>query len=84
MGRDEQAFVVRAVAVAPGCERAYVEEEWRDAIVVVKRGEIELEWLDGTCHRFGRGDLLWLTGLPVRALHNRGSRPALLVGVSRR
>jgi hypothetical protein len=77
------AFVLRAVAVGPGCEHAYDENEWRDAIVVVKRGEIELEWLDGTSARFGRGDLLWLTGLPVRALRNRAARPALLVGVSR-
>ena len=75
--------MLRAIAVDPGCKRVYVEEEWRDAIVVVKRGEIELEWLDGTSHRFRRGDLLWLTGLPLRALHNRGSQPVLLVGVSR-
>jgi hypothetical protein len=78
------AFVLRAVAVAPGSERAYREDEWRDALVVVKRGEIELESVSGATHRFTRGDLLWLTGLPLRALHNRGSEPTLLVAVSRR
>jgi hypothetical protein len=81
---DASAFVLRAVAVAPGCRRAYDEAEWRDAIVVVRRGQIELECLSGTSHRFRRGAVLWLTGLPLRALHNRGREPALLVAVSRR
>jgi len=78
------AFVVRAVAVAPGCERPYDEAEWRDAIVSVTCGEIELECSGGSRHRLRSGDVLWLAGLPVRALHNRGLEPALLVAVSRR
>jgi len=81
---DGVAFVLRAVAVAPGCERAYDEAEWRDAIVSVTRGEIELECVGGTRHRFTRGDVLWLAGLPLRALCNRGDEPAFLVAVSRR
>jgi hypothetical protein len=36
------AFELRVVAVAPGGERPYDEDEWRDALVVVERGEIEL------------------------------------------
>jgi quercetin dioxygenase-like cupin family protein len=82
--RDASAFVLRAVAVAPGAQRAYREDEWRDALVIVKRGEIELELVSGISHRFTRGDLLCLTGLPLRALHNPGSEPTLLVAVSRR
>jgi hypothetical protein len=78
------AFVLRAVAVAPGAARDFDEREWRDAIVMVQRGEIELEALGGSVCRFARGDLLWLTGLSLRALHNRGHEPALLVAVSRR
>ena len=35
-------YAVRAVAVAPGEERPYDEAEWRDAIVLVQHGEIEL------------------------------------------
>ena len=78
------AFVLRAVAVPPGCERAYDEAEWRDALVSVTRGEIELESLGGSRHSFRTGDVLWLTGLPLRALCNRGTEPVLLVTVSRR
>jgi hypothetical protein len=77
-------FERREVAVAPGCERAYEEAEWRDALVLVERGEIELESLSGVCRSFRRGDVLWLVGLGLRALHNRGLEPALLFAVSRR
>jgi hypothetical protein len=75
-------FEIRAVTIEPGCERDYDETDWRDAVVFVWRGEIELESLTGVRCRFDRGDVLWLAGLPLRALHSpRG--PALLVAVSR-
>ncbi len=78
------AFVRRTVAVAPGCVRAYDDADWKDAVVLVERGEIELECVSGACWRFVPGDVLWLIGLPLRALHNRGREPAVLVAVSRR
>lgn len=82
--RLESAFELRVVAVAPGCSRAYHAEEWRDALVVVEHGEIELERSAGGRHRVSCGDVLWLDGLPLLALHNRGREPAVLVAVSRR
>ncbi|HEX7299450.1 MAG TPA: hypothetical protein VF257_10605 [Solirubrobacteraceae bacterium] len=78
------AFELRATWVAPGGKRAYDEAEWRDALVVVERGEIELECAAGGRMRLGSGAVLWLVGLPLRALHNRGAEPALVVAVSRR
>jgi hypothetical protein len=77
-------FDCRAVAVEPGGVRIYNEAEWRDAIVVVGSGEIELEALGGNRQRFQCGDVLCLFGLPLRLLHNRGTEPAVLVAVSRR
>lgn len=82
--RIPPGFQLRMIAVAPGRERAYVEADWQDAIVVVERGEIEIECLAGGRRRFGSGDVLWLVGLPLRAVHNRGREAALLVAVSRR
>jgi hypothetical protein len=82
--RIPPAFELRVVAVAPGRDRAYREAEWRDAIVIVERGQIELESSRGGRRCFGRGDVLWLIGLPLRALHNPGRAPALLVAISRR
>jgi hypothetical protein len=76
-------FDVRAVAIWPGVERAYDEDEWRDAIVFVRRGKIELECLTGERRSFESGHIFWLANLPLRALHNPGDRPALLLVVSR-
>jgi quercetin dioxygenase-like cupin family protein len=77
------AFDVHVVAVAPGDARPYEPAEWRDALVVVERGEIELETVSDGTRRYVRGDVLWLSGLPLRALRNRGGEPAVLVAVSR-
>jgi hypothetical protein len=76
-------FRLHVVAVAPGTARPYEAAEWRDALVVVERGEIELETARDGCRHYVSGDVLWLAGLPLRALRNRGDEPAVLVGVSR-
>ena len=85
LGRQlSPSFERRTISIPPGHERAYAEADWTDALVVVERGEIELECLDGKRRRFVRGDSLWLCGLPLKLLRNPGAEPALLVAVSRR
>jgi hypothetical protein len=78
------AFEMRMISIAQGCAVDYDETEWHDAIVVVEQGEIELECVHGTRLSFVQGDVLWLTGLPLRALHSDGHEPAVLVAVTRR
>ncbi|HEY8200464.1 MAG TPA: hypothetical protein VII47_03840 [Actinomycetota bacterium] len=78
------SFERRVVTIAPGGARPYDGVEWQDAIVVVERGEIEIEGCCGVRRCFRRGDVLWLAGLPLRALRNHGDHPAQLVAVSRR
>jgi quercetin dioxygenase-like cupin family protein len=82
--RCPPAFGVRVIVVPPGCSRPYSEADWRGAIVVVERGEVELEHMDGTSHRFGSGDILYLDGLPLRFVHCRGPVAAVLTAVTRR
>ena len=77
------SFLVRRIVVAPGADRPYVESEWKDALVVVESGGLELECAGGARRRFRCGDVLWLIGLPLRALHNRGRVPTVLIAVSR-
>ena len=77
-------FEVRVTAVAPAQTLAYRASDWRDALVIVEDGAIELEWLDGTRRRFGCGAVLWLDGLPLRTLANPGLESAVLLAVSRR
>ena len=78
------AFDLAETTLAPGGTRPFDEADWCDALVVVERGEIDLECLGGRFQRFRCGDVLWLSGLPLRALHNRGPEAAVLVAVSRR
>ncbi len=81
---DDGPFRLRVVTVGPGCERAYEEAEWRDALVVLQRGAIELVGRCGARRSFERGAVLFLQGLPLRALCNHGAEPATLVAVARR
>jgi hypothetical protein len=84
LGRQLSArFAVRFVRMAPGARRPYVEAEWRGALVVVERGTVELECRGGASRAFAPGSVLWLVGLPLRALHSRGPEPALLSVVTR-
>ena len=73
----------RVVELPPGGERPYDASEWAGALVIVDRGEVELECVDGDRPRFAGGAVLWLAGLPVRELRNPGSEPAVLIAVSR-
>ena len=79
----QTGFVVRRVAVAPGRTRAYDEADWRGALVVVAGGRIELEGLSGARRTFECGAVLWLVGLPLRALHNHGVEPTVMVAFTR-
>jgi hypothetical protein len=83
-GPRPRAFTRRELVLAPGDRRAYDAAEWHDALVIVKRGELDIECRAGGRMRFVAGDMLWLTGLPLRALMNDGPAPVVLVAVSRR
>jgi Cupin domain len=83
-GRLPAAFERRSVVVPPGDSRPYDRTEWQGAIVVVEHGTVELECVRGGRRRFERGDVLWLDGLPLRALHNPGEQDAVLVAIARR
>ena len=78
------SFDHRVVTIPAGCARAYEAGEWRDAIVVVDRGEVELEAIDGERHRFGCGALVWLDGVMLRWIRSGQGEEAVLVAVSRR
>ena len=80
---EADRFARRQVVLGPGDRRPYSQDEWDDALVIVKRGEVDLECRSGGRLRFIAGDMLWLTGLPLRALRNPGPEPAVLVAISR-
>jgi hypothetical protein len=78
------AFDRRVVSIVPGHPRTYDASEWRDAIVVLARGRIELECVGGGRYGLSRGAVLWLQRLPLRAIHSRGREPAVLIVIRRR
>jgi len=71
------------VVVLPGYSRAYDAAEWRDALVVVERGRIDLCGPGGGRLGFGAGEVLWLADLTLSRLYNPGPEPAVLVAVAR-
>jgi quercetin dioxygenase-like cupin family protein len=81
--RGPRGFTQRVVALAPGQSHDYVDADWADAIVLLAQGQVELEAVSGARRLFQRGDLLWLTCVPLRALHNPGPGGAVLVAISR-
>jgi quercetin dioxygenase-like cupin family protein len=76
-------FGKRTVELAPASVLAYDATSWRDAIVFVTAGEIELECSSGERRRFREGDILCLASLPVRLLRNVGEAPARLLAIWR-
>jgi hypothetical protein len=83
-GRVWPTLVAATVVIAPGCLMPYDETQWRDALVVVESGEVELETTTAQRRRFRSGDMLWLTDLPLRCLRNPGDEPVVLRAISRR
>jgi len=77
-------FDRRVVVVPPGEACAYDPGEWRDALVLVEHGAVEVEVGAGGRVRFGAGGVMTLDGVAVRALHDAGPGAAVLRVVSRR
>ena len=81
--RPPRGFERRVVEIAPGDSHVVVPAEWRDALVLVEAGEIEVVCRGGGRGTFIEGDVLWLAGLSVRLLRNRAPGSAVLVEWSR-
>jgi hypothetical protein len=81
---ESPTFRCRRVTLEPGHEVDYVPADWRRALVVVRRGEIEVETRAGARCRFLRGDMFWFDGLDIARLRNPGHAPAVVVAVRRR
>jgi hypothetical protein len=73
---------LRVVLLLPGARRAYRSSEWAGELVVLERGAVEMECTRGGLRALSAGAVFWLVGLPLRALHNPGTVPAVLSAVS--
>jgi hypothetical protein len=73
----------RVLRVAPGFELSPEPECFRDAIVVVEGGELELECGSGSRRRFGPGSLIAIAPFSIAHLRSVGADTLVLVAVSR-
>lgn len=73
----------RQIRITALTERPYQADEWRDALVIVQSGVLELESPGGVRRRFGLGSILFLAGLRLRALRNPGVLTTVLTAVTR-
>lgn len=80
---DSLHFRRRVVELAPEDRLRIDDGSWRDAIVFVETGAVELECVAGGRRGFASGAVLCLRP-PVRFLRNCGSESARLIAISRR
>ena len=76
-------FRLRTLTLQPRDAIDYVPTDWVDTVVVVERGELELECRSGTRGCFGEGAILSLSELGLRRLRNIGGTPLVLSALSR-
>jgi hypothetical protein len=75
---------LRIVVIPPATEHAFKPACWRGRLIVVERGAIELEFVNGHCLPCEPGYVGILMGLSLRALCNRSDAlTAVISGVSR-
>jgi hypothetical protein len=79
-----RGFQVRDIAIPSGSQLAYDPTQWQGTVVLVERGRIELECLDGRRRVFGPGNVLFFVGLGLQTIHNAGTEALMLIAVSRR
>ena len=83
LARDSLHFRRRVVELAAAEELTIDADRWRDAIVFLEKGEVELECAAGDRRRFAARSVFCLLP-PARFLRNRNSEPARLITISRR
>jgi len=77
-------FDRRLIEIGPFTQSEEDPVSWRDAIVFVRAGAIEIVCANGGRGRFRCGDILCLAPFSVRVVCNPAADPARLLVISRR
>jgi quercetin dioxygenase-like cupin family protein len=84
LGRQcPENFRLSVVIVQPRDDIEWRPADWADALIVVERGELEVELRSGTRAWFREGAILVLAGLSLRRLRNSSRDPLVLSLLSR-
>ena len=76
-------FRLLLVVIPPGGERRCDTDEWREALVVIERGSVELRTVGAGRLALPRGSVLSIDRLRRSRMHNRGGTAAILAVVTR-
>jgi hypothetical protein len=77
-------FERRVVTIAPGETLDAAGSGWRDEIVSVEAGALDIVGPDGGVLHLDVGAVLWLDGVPHVALRGAGEGPTVLAAIRRR
>lgn len=75
-------FRLATTVLAPGTELAFRAADWRDALVIVEIGELEIECTSGARAGFEEGAVLAFAGFTPRCLRNPGDGPLVISSLS--
>jgi uncharacterized cupin superfamily protein len=71
------AFGVNAIVLPPGIETGFHYHDLQEELYFVHRGEIEMEFGDGSVHRLQAGGLARVDAATVRKIRNVGNDDAV-------
>jgi uncharacterized cupin superfamily protein len=80
-GLGVSAFGVNAVVIPPGIESGFHAHETQEELYFVHRGELEIEFGDGSCERLPAGSFARVDAPTMRRLRNVGTEDAIYVCV---
>ncbi|HEY1833956.1 MAG TPA: cupin domain-containing protein [Solirubrobacteraceae bacterium] len=80
-GLDVSAFGVNAIVLPAGIETGFHFHDVQEELYFVHRGQIEMEFGDGTVEPLGEGELIRVDAATVRKIRNRGTTDAVYLCV---
>jgi mannose-6-phosphate isomerase-like protein (cupin superfamily) len=78
-GLGVTAFGVNAIVMPPGIETGFHYHERQEELYFVHRGNVEIEFGDGTVHRMREGSLARVDPATLRKIRNAGEGEAVYV-----
>jgi hypothetical protein len=76
-------FLRSVIRLAPGASLSCSDPSWRDALLVLGQGEIEVRTPDGSTGRFSTGAVIAVADIPLSVVHAVGPEHAVLAAVRR-
>lgn len=76
-GLGVTAFGVNAIVLPAGIETGFHYHDQQEELYFVHRGQIEIEFGDGSVHRLGEGGLARVDAATLRKIKNPGSEDAV-------